>query len=147
MIKQPMFTKVFLALRTNFIPELESEHITLNYFNEIRWDAVLEFAEKYDSQLPATIHLLSPHTWEGFDGGTFYGFNVACHDSEILSHLKMPHITVPKFMMDQLDPYDLDSVQVIDRLYLGKKVNGKLIWTKLKDKEIGLDNDNAANWI
>ena len=146
MIQLPMLNKVFLALRTNFIPELKSEHITLAYFNQIRWDALLDIAERYDNQLPATIQIYGKMKWESnAEGGEYWGFDVASHDSTILKNLNMPHITVPKWMIDQIEPRDLDSVQVIDRLHIGKKVNNQLIWATLKNNQIGPGNA-ALNW-
>jgi hypothetical protein len=134
-----MLEKVFLALRTDFIPELITEHITLAYFYEIRWDALLDIAEKYDKMLPATIHLYGKMQWEA-GGQKYQGFDVASHDSNILRMLRMPHITVPKPMLDKIQPRDLDSVQIVDRLYLGKKVNNQLIWATVKNDQIGPGN-------
>lgn len=141
-----MLNKVFLALRTNFIPELKSEHITLAYFKQIRWDALLDISERYDNQLPATIHLYGKMRWESnADGGEYWGFDVASSDSNILQHLEMPHITVPKSLLDTLEPRDMDPVQVIDRLYIGKKVNSQLMWATIKNNQIGPGNA-AINW-
>ncbi len=145
MIQQPYLQKVFLALRTNFIPELESEHITLAYFYEIRWDALLDIAEKYDKMLPATIHIRPKMEWMSAEGKDYQGFSVASHDSNILRMLNMPHITVPKHILDVIDEHDLEPIEVVDRLYLGKKINGQLIWATVKNNQIGPGNA-AINW-
>jgi hypothetical protein len=145
LIKQPYLAKVFLALRTNFIPELRDEHITLAYFQEIRWDALLDIAEKYDKMLPATIQIYGKMTWKGFDGGEYHGFDVNSWDSNILRMLKMPHITVPKHILDMIKPIDLEPVEVVDRLYLGKKINGQLVWATVKSDQIG-PGHAALNW-
>lgn len=144
MIKQPMLNKVFLALRTNFIPELTTEHITLAYFKEIRWDALLDISEKYDTMTPATIHIGKKIVWES-EGKDYYGFGASCHDSNILRHLLMPHITVPKHMLDVIYPLDLDPVQVMDRIWVGKKIDGHLIWATVSSTQMG-PGDAALNW-
>lgn len=144
-IKQPMLNKVFLALRTNFVPELRSEHITLEYFKEIRWDALLDIANKLDQMLPATIHVKEKMEWESFEGGNFTGFSVVCRDSNILNRVKMPHITVPRHILDMINPLDMEPVEVIDRLYLGKSIDHKIVWATIRNDQIGPGNA-ALNW-
>jgi hypothetical protein len=147
LIKQPMLQKVFLALKTNFIPELETEHITLAYYPEIRFDALLDLAAKYDNMLPATIHLHGKMNWVGYDDRQYWGYEVAASDSAILSHLKMPHITVPFHLLEQIKTIDLEPIQIMDTLHLGKRVGDKLIWAKINGNQIGLDNDNPASFL
>ena len=144
-IKQPMLNKVFLALRTNFVPELQSEHITLEYFQEIRWDALLDIANKLDNMLPATIHIKEKMEWQGFDGKTYNGFSVVCRDSNILHRVKMPHITVPKHILDMINMLDIEPIEVIDRLYIGKSIDHKIVWATIKNNQIGPGNA-AVNW-
>ena len=143
-IKLPMLNKVFLALRTNFVPELHSEHITLAYFFEIRWDALLDIAHKLDKQLPATIHIKEKMEWVSGEK-TYNGFNVACRDSTILDKIGMPHITVPKHILDVIEPRDLEPIEVVDRLYLGKSIDHKIVWATIRNDQIGPGNA-AVNW-
>ena len=139
MIKQPMLTKVFLALRTNFFPEYRDEHVTLAYFYEIRWDALLDVAEKLDQQLPATIHFKRFHEWEA-ESRTFCGALVTCSDTDILKYVSMPHITLPQQLVQETYAPDVEPVEIVDRLYLGKKVNDQLIWATIKNNQIGPGN-------
>lgn len=146
-IKQPMLEKVFLALRTNFVPEYHSEHITLEYFQEVRWDALLDIANKLDKILPATIHIKEKIEWQGFDSEPqkYNGFSVVCRDSNILHRVKMPHITVPKYILDMINPLDMEPIEVVDRLYLGKSINHKIVWATIRNNQIGPGNA-AVNW-
>lgn len=127
--------KVFLALRTDFIPNLRTEHITLDYYKEIGWDDLTKRAKELDSMLPATIVLKEAKEWESFEGGAYTGYGVASPDSHILDHLNMPHITVPQHSMDKTTKRD---VEIIDRLWMGKKIDGRLHWMRIGTNQIGV---------
>jgi hypothetical protein len=144
MIKQPMLYKVFLALRTNFFPTYKNEHVTLVYFHEIRWDALLDVAHNLDRQLPATIRFDGFSEWEA-ESRTFCGALVSCHDTDIFKWVSMPHITLDEQTILEANVFDIPPYEVIDRLYIGKKINGQLIWATIKTNQIGPGNA-AANF-
>ena len=41
-LNNPMLEKVFLSLRPNFFPDYHKEHITLRYYNCVRWDVLMQ---------------------------------------------------------------------------------------------------------
>lgn len=129
-------TKVFLALRTDFIPGLPTEHITLQYFDEVYWWKLVKSAIEFDEKLPATIVLKEAMEWQSFtDSQKYTGYSVHSPDSPILDHLSMPHITVPKHLIDTEPQRDVD---VIDRLWLGKRIDGHLTWMRVSNKQLGI---------
>lgn len=129
--------KVFLALRTDFIPGLPSEHITLAYFDTIEWAKLVKSAVQFDEMLPATIVLKEAMTWESWaDDGVYAGYSVTSPDSLILDHLSMPHITVPLPLLENMERTNHD-VEIIDRLWLGKKIEGQLRWMRINNEQIG----------
>lgn len=137
-VSNPILEKVFLALRTNFIPGHSREHITLRYYDEVRWETLLKDAERLDKKLPATIVHKGRHNWNA-NGNTFTGLLVSSPDSMILDHLNMPHITVPKRILDRTDLADIQPLEVVDTLWVSKKVNGQFVWSKVSDAPIGVD--------
>lgn len=131
-----VLSKVFLALRTDFIPGFHTEHITLAYFDEISWDKLTKRAAQLDNMLPATIVLKEAMTWESnADNGVYAGYRVSSPDSLILDHLSMPHITVPLASIDSLEVQH--DAEVVDRLWVGKKIDGHLTWMRVSNKQIG----------
>lgn len=148
MIKNPTLFKVFLALRPNFFEGVHTEHITLKYFNQIKWDELLNQAAKFDRQLPATIHFKEYGVWYPFDDTSksrCFGAHVITEDSNILNHLQMPHISLTKEQWYYKPlAINVEPVQVVDTLWIGKKINGALVWAKVNNKQIGLEN-NVVN--
>lgn len=136
----PVLEKVFLALRTNFVPDHNKEHITLRYYNSIRWDTLLRDAARLDKKLPATIVHKGLHSWRS-GKETFTGLHVSAPDSTVLDHLAMPHITIPFHLLEKFIIDEAPSHEIVDTLWVGKKVNGQYIWAKVSDKPIGVDEN------
>jgi hypothetical protein len=138
-IKNPTLEKVFIALRTNFFENYPKEHITLKYFNSVKWDKLLEVCGQLEQQLPATIRPLHYSTWKSFlpEGRYHNGLLVDCQDSTVLDRLGMPHITLPKeYLQTGPMPGDMEP-QIVDTLWIGKSINGLYIWTKHNSKQLG----------
>ena len=136
----PVLEKVFLALRTNFIPDFAKEHITLRYYKNIRWQTLLMDAARLDKKLPATvIHDGEWHTWRS-GGNSFRGLWLKAPDSPIFDHLNMPHITVPNRFAKYVDLHEIPSLEVIDSLWVGRSINGNYHWTKVSGKPVGAEN-------
>lgn len=137
LINDPILEKVFLALRTNFIPDFPKEHVTLRYYKEVRWTVLLQDAARLDKKLPATIIHKGVHMWKS--GSMQYrGLHVSSPDSLILDHLSMPHITVPKAILEKTNIHEINSHEIVDSLWLGKS-NGKgqYVWAKVSDAPVG----------
>ena len=147
MINDPILEKVFLALRPNFIPGFAKEHITLRYYKTIRWSVLLQDAARMDKKLPATIlHNGSIQSWTA-GPNRFRGLWVSSPDSTILDHLSMPHITVPTQYLKNLNIHDIQSLEVIDTLWLGKSVKGSYVWTKVSNAPVEYDPKELENYI
>jgi hypothetical protein len=144
-IKDPILSKEFLALRTNFIPNHPTEHITLRYYQkDIRWSVLLQDALRLEKKLPATIvHDGKMHNWAGGANTRYFGLWVSAPDATILDHLKMPHITVPVALTKDLDLNEIPSHEIVAQLWLGYKVNGQQMWSKINNKQIGV---NDVDW-
>lgn len=134
-VKNPLLEKVFLALRPNFFPGYNREHITLKYYNSIRWETLLEHGARLEKQLPATIEPEGYHRWQAFGKGQWYeGLLVSNKGGTILDHLNMPHITLPK---DSHYPIGANlEPQIVDTLWLGKSINKQYLWVKLTNRQI-----------
>lgn len=146
-INNPVLEKVFLALRTNFIPNHPKEHITLRYYKSIRWDVLLADAKRLDKKLPATIVHKGIHSWVS-GRERFTGLHVSAPDSTILDHLSMPHITVSTKILNKVKMEDVPSHEVIDTLWLGKKQGDNYLWTKVSSAPIGIEGneDGQLDW-
>lgn len=143
-LANPVLNKVFLALRTNFIEGLPTEHITLRYYKNIRWDVLIQDAERLDKKLPATIvHDGKLHEWPGGKATKFTGLWVTAPDSVVLDHLNMPHITIPFSIAKELDLSSIQSHEVATQLWLGHKINGQQMWSRITNKQIGV---NDVDW-
>lgn len=137
-LSNPILEKVFLALRPNFFPEYHREHITLRYYNQIRWDVLLQDCLRLEKDLPATINPLVYSSWKSnVDGKSFQGLLVESKDSQVLDHLEMPHVTLPNDIQLQNlgDAFELES-QVVDTLWVGKKIDGQLIWARFDGRPV-----------
>ena len=135
-MNDPILEKVFLALRTNFVPDYPKEHVTLRYYKEVRWSVLLQDAARLDKKLPATIIHKGIHMWKA--GQTQYrGFHVSSPDSLILDHLSMPHITIPKNILEKLNVHDIQSHEVVDTLWVGQSTGkGSYVWAKASGASI-----------
>lgn len=136
-MNDPILEKVFLALRTNFIPDYAKEHITLRYYNEVRWSVLLKDAHRMDKKLPATIIHKGVHMWKS--GATQYrGLHVSSPDSLILDHLAMPHITIPKAILEKTNIHEIQELEIADTLWLGKSDGkGHYVWAKVSGAPVG----------
>jgi hypothetical protein len=55
----------------------------------------------------------------------------------------MPHITVPVALTKDLDLNEIPSHEIVAQLWLGYKVNGQQMWSKINNKQIGV---NDVDW-
>lgn len=146
-LSNPILEKVFLSLRPNFFPEYHKEHITLRYYNRVRWDVLMQDCGRMEKDLPATISPLIYSSWKSnVDGKSFQGLLVESKGSGILDHLEMPHITLPDdHVFDAGVPWGLEP-QIVDTLWLGKKIEGRLIWAKYDTRSLGLNHERIQQF-
>ena len=137
-MNDPVLEKVFLALRTNFIPDYPKEHVTLRYYKMVRWSVLLDDAAKLERHLPSTIVHKGVHHWKA--GRKQYdGLWVSAPDTLLLEHLAMPHITVPTSILERTNIHDIQSHEIVDTLWLGKSIKGNYIWSKVSNSPIEYD--------
>lgn len=142
---QTPIRKVFLALRTDFFGDLvEDEHITLRYFDSVLLSDLVRHAEWLDKTVPSTIKLNGFANWQA--SGMFY--EVALVDwwenPALYAGVRTPHITIRKsnkplsnatFVPD----FYGQKIQLIDRLWVGKKIKGKIQWVPVKADTVAND--------
>lgn len=147
-MNEPILEKVFLALRTNFIEGFPKEHITIRYYNSIRWTVLLQDAHRLDKKLPATIvHKGTIESWTS-GANRFRGLHVSSPDSMILDHLSMPHITIPTQYLKGLAIADIPSHEVVDTLWLGKKnEKNQYVWAKVSGAPVGYTALNEPEFM
>lgn len=133
---------VFLALRTNFFGEMvEDEHITLKYFGEVTFDGLVKYARILDQYVPTEIQLNGFANWTAermfYEVGLVNSFG----NPLLFSGVRTPHITIRKSdkpLSNATFVPDIYGVKIelIDRLWLGKKVKGKLQWMQVDGRGI-----------
>jgi hypothetical protein len=136
--------KVFLALRTDFF-DVEDEHITLRYFESVQLGRLMMIADHLDKFVPTTIRLNGFSNWE--HGGIFYEVALvdAWENPNLFAHVRTPHITLRKSDKPLSNPTFVPEIygqkfEVLDRLWLGKKVKGKLQWMPVNTKDLDVMN-------
>lgn len=142
--------KVFLALRTDFFGDMvEDEHITLKYFHEVDFNYLVKYAGAMDSLIPTEIRLNGFANWTA--DSMFY--EVALVDSwlnpTLWTGVRTPHITIRKSNKPLSNATFVPEVygvkvDLIDRLWLGKKVKGKIMWMPFNTNDIHLNIKD--NW-
>ena len=137
-----MVKNVFLALRTDFFgDQVEDEHITLKYYGHESFNKVIEDARILDQYVPTQIHLNGFANW--VSAGIHY--EVALVESfgnpALWTKVRTPHITIRKSNKPLSNAtfvpevYGVD-VELIDRLWLGKKVRGHIRWMPVDGRGI-----------
>lgn len=130
--------KVFLALRTEFFGDLvEDEHITLRYFDTVLLADLVRHAAWLDRYVPSTVKLNGFANWTS--AGMFYevGLVDAWENPALFANVRTPHITIRKSNKPLSnatfipDIYGVE-VQIMDRLWVGKKIKGKIEWVPLR---------------
>lgn len=127
----PLAEKVFLALRPNFFPGYYKEHVTLRYYNRIRWDVLLQDAARMEKHLPALLAPARYDTWQAWGKGPQYKGLILERNSMLLEHLNMPHITMDNKTWNSKPLFIHLAPQAVSTLWVGKSINGSYVWTKL----------------
>lgn len=127
----PIVEKVFLALRPNFFPGFHKEHVTLRYYNRIRWDVLQQDAARMEKHLPQLLVPYRYDTWRTFEKGNKYFRGLILENNAgVLEHLKMPHITMNEEEWDKKPVLVNLQPQAVSTLWVGKSINGSYVWAK-----------------
>jgi len=136
--------KVFLALRTDFFGDLvEDEHITLKYFHEVEFNYLVKYGMALDPLVPTEVRLNGFANWTA--DGKFY--EVALVDSwdnpALYAGVRTPHITIRKSDKPLTNATFVPEiygvkVELIDRLWVGKKTKGKIAWMPLNTDQVDM---------
>lgn len=126
----PIVEKVFLALRPNFFPGFHKEHVTLRYYNRIRWDVLQQDARRMEKHLPQLLVPYRYDTWQAWGKGPLHDGLILERNAGVLEHLPMPHITMDKRTWN-LKPLLINlAPQAVSTLWVGKSINGSYVWAK-----------------
>ena len=138
---QPRIKKVFLALRTNFFGDyVEDEHITLKYFNSTPFTDLIHYGRELSAHVPTQIQLDGFANWT--NQGMFYEVALvdAFQNPRLFDFVRTPHITIRKsdkpLSNATFEPSFYGTPDLIDTLWVGKKVRGKFLWMPVDSRPI-----------
>lgn len=132
--------KVFLALRTNTF-NVDDEHITLKYFRQVDFLTLIHTASELSPYVPTEVRINGFANYK--TDAMHYEVAMVDHfcNPNLFKHTRFPHITLRKssgpisnatFVPEVYG----ESAEIIDKIHVGKKLKGKIVWMPVNDQSI-----------